>query len=341
MHQQAGPGLKRILFISATRIGDAVLSTGLLAELSRRYPDARFTVACGPAAAPLFGAHPQLERLIVLRKRPHAGHWRMLWRRTATTRWHSVVDLRRSLLAWLVLAGHRLLPPKGAPEEHRLTTLARALDCTGTPQPTVWLRTADHARAAELVAPDRPILALAPTANWPAKVWPAEQFAELAHRLTASEGPLAGAQVFVSGGPGEEAQAQPVLDAVPAERRINAVGLDLPTTAAVFARSRLFIGNDSGLMHLAGATDAPTLGLFGPSDDGLYAPQGPNSRVVRTPESFRELVDAEGFDHRTAGSQMRNLRVSAVEQAAIDLLNNTHGPSSDSESRLAPAHPTS
>jgi ADP-heptose:LPS heptosyltransferase len=315
--------LKRILFISATRIGDAVLSTGLLSELTRRHPDARFTIACGAAAAPLFQGHPQLERLLVLRKRPYAGHWRLLYRSTATTRWHTVVDLRRSALAWLLWTRHRRIPPKGKTNEHRLVTLARTLDFDEPPQPMVWLSGADHDRAAGLLDHDRPTLALAPTANWPAKVWPAAKFAELADRLTGDSGPLAGAQVVVTGGPGEEDQARPVLDAVPAHRRIDAVGVDLPTTAAVFARSRLFVGNDSGLMHLSGAAGAPTLGLFGPSDERLYAPQGAKCRVIRTPESFHDLVYAPGFDHRTAGSQMTNLDVGAVERAARGLLAET------------------
>lgn len=330
--------MKRILFISATRIGDAVLSTGLLAELTRRHPDARFTVACGPAAAPLFQGHPQLERLIVLRKRPYAGHWRRLYRSTATTRWHTVVDLRRSALAWLLWARHRRVPPKGKPNEHRLVTLARALDDDVPPRPTVWLSEADHARAAGLLDPNRPTLALAPTANWPAKVWPAAKFAELADRLTRHDGPLAEAQVLVTGGPGEEDQARPVLDAVPVDRRIDAVGLDLPTTAAVFARTRLFVGNDSGLMHLSGATGAPTLGLFGPSDERLYAPQGPHCRVIRTPESFHDLVYAPGFNHRTVGSQMTNLDVEAVERAARGLLQETNTGLTDPDHRDVAGH---
>ena len=64
----------RVLFITATRIGDAVLSTGLLGHLVERYPAARFTIAAGPAAAPLFAAVPRLERLIVVEKKPWSLH---------------------------------------------------------------------------------------------------------------------------------------------------------------------------------------------------------------------------------------------------------------------------
>ncbi|MHB8528837.1 MAG: glycosyltransferase family 9 protein, partial [Caulobacteraceae bacterium] len=54
-------------------------------------------------------------------------------------------------------------------------------------------------------------------------------------------------------------------------------------------RARLFIGNDSGLMHLAAASGTPTLGLFGPSDEALYAPWGPLARVARGPRTFEEI----------------------------------------------------
>ena len=62
-----------ILFVTATRIGDAVLSTGLLGYLIERYPAARLTIAAGPVAAPLFEAVPQLERLIVVSKAIELG----------------------------------------------------------------------------------------------------------------------------------------------------------------------------------------------------------------------------------------------------------------------------
>ena len=65
----------RILFVTATRIGDAVLSTGLLAHLIERYPGARVTVTASPVSAPLFQGVPGLERLIALSKRRHARHW--------------------------------------------------------------------------------------------------------------------------------------------------------------------------------------------------------------------------------------------------------------------------
>ena len=64
----------KILFITATRIGDAVLSSGLIAYLAAEYPAARFTVVCGAPAAPVFEAKPRHDRLIVIEKKPFHLH---------------------------------------------------------------------------------------------------------------------------------------------------------------------------------------------------------------------------------------------------------------------------
>jgi len=86
--------MTRILFITATRIGDAILFSGPLAHLARTHPGAHITVACGPLAAPLFRAAPFVTDVIVMAKRPGGRHWLDLWRRTAGRRWDLVVDMR-------------------------------------------------------------------------------------------------------------------------------------------------------------------------------------------------------------------------------------------------------
>src|ERR1044071_5793220 len=113
----------RILFVTATRIGDAVLSTGLLSHVIERFPGARLTIAAGPAAAPLFDTVPGLERLLVLRKRRGGLHWLGLYRAVASRRWDLVIDLRGSVLAWLLTAGERRVMAKGDPGEHRVRQL--------------------------------------------------------------------------------------------------------------------------------------------------------------------------------------------------------------------------
>lgn len=297
----------RILFVTATRIGDAVLSTALLDHLLRAHPGARVTVACGPAAAGVFARMPGLGRLIVLAKRPWSLHWLDLWRAVAFTRWDLVVDLRASALAWTLPARRRATGKGGRRPGHRLTHLAEVLNLSPPPLPVAWTAPEDEARAAALT-PGGPWLVLGPTANWDRKVWPAERFVAVTRALTAPGGALAGARIAVLGGPGEaeRAMAAPVLAALPGA--VDLVGtLSLPEVAAVLRRAALFLGNDSGLMHLAAAAGAPTVGLFGMSDPREYGPAGPRAVAVQ--------ADGEPF-HTT----MEALPVERVVTAAETLL---------------------
>jgi ADP-heptose:LPS heptosyltransferase len=271
----------RILFVTSNRLGDAILSTGLLDHLLRTYPDCRITVACGPVAAELFARMPNRERIIVLDKRRWSLHWPRLWAIAARRRWDSVVDLRGSGLAWMVRTSRRrVMRPRPG---HKLFQLAAVLGLDPPPLPVAWFAPEDAVRAAMLLPPGLPagppLVALGPTANWAPKVWPAERFVALFRALAA--GPLPGAVPLVIAGPGaaERAMAAPVLAAQP--EAIDLVGrLSLPEVAACLARAALFVGNDSGLMHLAAAAGAPTLGLFGPTPADEYAPAGRHSAVV-------------------------------------------------------------
>jgi heptosyltransferase III len=308
----------RILFVTATRIGDAVLSTGLLSHLLERHRGARLTIAAGPAAAPLFEAVPGLERLLVVEKRRLSLHWLPLFARTATRRWDIVVDLRGSVLAWLLRTGERHVMAKGDPGEHRVRQLARLFGLASPPAPAVWTA-ARHERAADmLVPPGPPVLAIGPAANWRGKEWRGERFAELARRLTSGDGPLPGARLAVMAAAHERTQALPLLAAVPSGRIIDLVGAtDLLTAAAVLRRSALFVGNDTGLMHLAAAAGAPTLGLFGPSPVEQYAPWGKCTAVAHTAASREALTGpGSGFDHRTTDTLMDSLSIDMAEAAA-------------------------
>jgi heptosyltransferase-3 len=311
----------RLLFITATRIGDAILSTGLLNALIESRPGLRVTVACGRAAAPLFEAAPGLERLIVIDKMVASLHWADVWARTAFTRWDVLVDLRGAPLTYLIPArtAYRLTRSKGGGhgDEHRVRRMARVLGRTDDPPaPHLWTRAEDDARARTLIPDGAPVLAVGPAANWIGKTWPAERFAALAERLTAPTGPLAGARVAVFGRDDERPGVLAFLESIPPERRLDLMGsLDLLTVFACLKRASMFVGNDSGLMHLAACAGVPTLGLFGPSKESLYAPWGPLCATVRADEGYDDIFP-ENFDHRTTGTLMGGLSVDRAEAAA-------------------------
>jgi len=270
----------RILFVTSTRLGDAVLSTGLLDHLLRAHPEARFTIACGPVACGVFAPMPQLERLIEVRKRRFSLHWLLLWAQVVGTRWDLVVDLRASALAWMVPARRRAIGKGGRRAGHRLGHIGAVLGLNPPPLPVAWTTPEQEAQAAALLDGGR-WLVLGPTANWAGKVWPADRFVAVAHALTAPGAVLDGARIAVIAGPGpvERAMAAPVLQALPGA--LDLIGnLDVPASAAVLRRAALYIGNDSGLMHLGAAAGAPVVGVFGTTDAREYAPAGPRAVAV-------------------------------------------------------------
>jgi heptosyltransferase-1 len=109
------------------------------------------------------------------------------------------------------------------------------------------------------------------------KRWPAERFASLAARLAGR-----GMPVVVTWGPGEKSLAESVAAAAAREMAVGQPGAakvtiaietrPLPVLVALLKRAAVFVGNDSGPLHVASACGTPTVGLYGPKDPGLYAP---------------------------------------------------------------------
>ncbi len=316
-----------ILFVTSNRIGDAVLSSGLLKRLSDEIPNARFTVAAGPVATPLFEEVPTLDRVITLAKTKNRGHWFDLWRQVRDTRWGLVVDLRGSGLSRFISTKRRAIWRKSSgPAVHKVIEAARILKIEDDPAPPyIFTSPETEARAAELTAGFGPILALAPAANWLGKTWPLERFSRVAMRLLDPEGPMKGGRLMVLGGPDDHKLAKGLRDVVMRNQFIDLTeDTDLLTAFACLKRVRLFIGNDSGTMHMAAAAGVPTLGLFGPSNEQLYGPWGTNTRVVRGPRSFEQIRAVDpGFGQ--ALCHMMDLTVETVAAAAEELLASTDG----------------
>jgi len=119
------------------------------------------------------------------------------------------------------------------------------------------------------------VLAVHPGSGSRSKCWQPERFAALAGRFIS-----AGWRVLVIEGVADRVVAPQTLALLPTEAAQPVVGLALPELAALLARAALFVGNDSGISHLSAMLGAPTLALFGPTDPAIWAPRGPQARVL-------------------------------------------------------------
>jgi ADP-heptose:LPS heptosyltransferase len=241
-----------------------------------------------------------------------------------TRRWDLVVDLRGSAIAFLLRADRREVLKRTRVKMHKVREAAGVMRLDPPPAPRIYLPDDARARALGWMPAGRDYLVVCPSASLPFKMWPATNFAEVVSALVSSGGAMAGAGVVIVGGPGDEEHAVPILNSLPDAGVLDLTGkLYLSDVAAVVERARLFIGNDSGVMHIAAAMGAPTLGLFGPSDEMLYGPYGEQCATVRGPRGLDATLKEFPNWRQHPSSLLDDLRVPVVIEAAEKLLERT------------------
>jgi heptosyltransferase-1 len=154
---------------------------------------------------------------------------------------------------------------------------------------------------------------LNPGSGWGAKCWPAERYAEVARVLQ-----RIGTMSIVNYGPGEEDLANSVAKL--SEGAARAVFATIPQLIALTRRAGLFIGGDTGPLHLAAALKVPVVALFGPTDPARNGPYGTRSVILRSDRSVTS------YSHVAAPDPgLQSVTVGEVVGAAAQLLGVTIG----------------
>lgn len=298
---------QRLLVVRLDTIGDVLLSEPAIAALKRRFPRARLDLVCGGAGRAVLAGNPHVDRFVLYNAPWHAA-WRgqavdwlaqgrallAVLRDLRAQRYDAVIELRGDVrdIAFAALAGapvrignstrggrHLLTHDVPAPvDAHRVEwclRLVAALGAASTPEtPALVVSDAARRRAAELLPGDRwAVLHLG--AGFASKILPAATFAEIADGLAAR-----GYQLAVIGGKEDERLVLALLERCRAPMLVLAGKLSLVESAAVIERADLFVGNDSGPMHLAGSVGTPVVAFFGPSEPWRYHPWGAPYRIV-------------------------------------------------------------
>lgn len=358
----------RVLVRSTNWIGDVVMIAPALRALRRGFPAARLDVLARAGVARAFEGHPLVDEVVVEERRSGsrrhdglAGALRLA-RELRERRYDLAVILPKSIAAALApalagiprrvgypTAGRRMLLthpvplPEGADALHHADYFlgpARYLGCPDDDRTLVFAVPEEDRLAAEAFLRERgvrrrrddgrPLIAIHPGASRPERAWAAERFGDLARRL--AEG---GARVLVLGGPRDlEAAARVLAAAGPGA--VDAARLDsLARMAALVGCCDLFIGNDSGPMHVAAAVGTPTVAVFGPGVPWKTAPYVPASRRREATRHFPCAPCRQEFfrecDPAPSGKPwcLEGVSVEEVFAAAADLLLSpqTPGPS--------------
>jgi ADP-heptose:LPS heptosyltransferase len=153
---------------------------------------------------------------------------------------------------------------------------------------------------------EEPLVALHPGAGSETKRWPLDRFIDLARYLTQAEKK----RLVIVEGPAEPGLAVQIEQELREDRLIVAKSLSLSMLAAIIAKAELFVGNDSGMAHLAAALGTSAIALFGPTLPKHWAPLGPDVRILW------DTRDCEGCNSGNATHTcLENITVEAALQA--------------------------
>ncbi len=303
-----GVAPKRILVVKLDHLGDVLLATPVFSNLRQAYPDAELHALTGAWSRVVLERHPDVNKVLeynspVFCRTGSPTSLRetfQLYRQLRHQRYDLLVALRSD---WRIICFSLLrVAPKrldratlqvanklgfarftGTHETARnLDVLHKAGIPTSIQTTTFSVAAADEKWASDFLKTlqidrERPLIAIHPGSPIPTKRWMLDRYAELTDWLIARKR----AQILFVGVEDEMPIITEIQRLMQAES-INVAGkTTLTQLASILHTCNMFIGNDSGPMHLAAAVGTPTIGLYGPGDPTRFGPVGTMCQTIR------------------------------------------------------------
>ena len=299
---------KRILVVKLDHLGDVLLATPVFSNLRQAYPDAELHALTGTWSRVVLERHPDVNKVLAYNSPAFCRTGRptslretfQLYRQLRHRKYDLLVTLRSDwrnvCFALLRVAPKRLdraalqvANKFGAPQftgTHETTRNLDVLHKAGIPTPiqttTFSVAAEDEKWASDFLETlridrERPLIAIHPGSPIPIKRWMPERYAELAEWLIARKR----AQILFVGVEDEIPIISDIQGLMQAETNNIAGKTTLTQLASILHKCDVFIGNDSGPMHLAAAVGTRTIGLYGPGDPTRFGPVGLMCQTIR------------------------------------------------------------
>lgn len=295
----------RILISRLSHIGDCILTLPVLNALRAQFPQAYIGWVVERPSDQLLNNHPAIDELFVLKRGwlRSPSNWAKLRRELKPHRFEIVIDpqslTKSAVPGWLSGARRRvgLARPRGRElscwlnnelirpqSRHVVDRSLEMLAPLGIESPRVEFNLPLHTDAARMAADfvrdahlGEGYAVLNPGAGWKSKLWPAERFGQVAKHL----GPRRGLpSVVVWAGDAERQLAEQIV-ARSGGHALCAPPTSLVELAALLRTARLFVGSDTGPLHLAAAVGTPCVGLYGPTRPEDCGPYGTGHASVQ------------------------------------------------------------
>lgn len=307
--RQGRDGIRRILIIKWSAMGDVVMATALMEDVRLAFPEAELHLNTLPPFLGLFRHDPRFADVFAIDVRARGRRWRnaLAWlKRVRAGRYDLIIDIQRTdhtraLLGLLRLTSRRpplLLgnaggfpyhrdPPRLPLDTHAFRLMRAVLQGAGiptvTPRPHLHVGEAAEAQACRTLAENHlatgrfAVLLPGSQAAGRLKRWGVERFAALA-RLLLAEGLE---RVAIVGGPDELDDCRRIAE-LSGAGVVNLAGrTGILEVVPIVGAARLVIGNDTGTGHLASCADTPLVVICGPTEAGRVIPVGPQVSALQ------------------------------------------------------------
>ena len=322
---------KKILIIGASCLGDMLLLTPAIRAIKEKYPGANLTILVGPRAREAVENNPWFSEIVIWDKKSPVFVKLNLIKELKKKHFDLVVDFRNTLLPFFIGAKEKITffrkelfgrKNKINEAERRLRMMPFSFPI---PEDKSLFFPVSEKNLVSIqgilknhgIEPEEKTVILNPGANWEAKRWKKESFAEVGDKLAKEYK----ARIIIIGGKKEENLAEDVKNLMK-EEAVNLAGKTrLGELAALLEKSSLLITNDTGPMHLASAVKCPVVAIYGPGNWLRYGPYENRCRIVRSnlPCSPCNVIKC-----KRNFLCMRLIKTSDVLQAAEELLRDCH-----------------
>ena len=269
-----------LLFISSNRIGDALINLQVLNKYIRNNrKNIEITLVSGSLPLPLYDDYNMIKKRVILTKRKYNLHWWDLYKELSKDKYDEIIDFRSSLISYFLRTKKRKIF-----KMKRLQNIYRQIhEHFETDINRDFKILTDRVRN---IFPKSNYACIAPFSNWPPKEWPTDKYIDICKYLI-SKGV---SKIYILGSAEESSKFEFFSNAL-ASNVINRCGKQhILNDYGLLSKARLFIGNDSSMMHMAALSKTPSVCLFGPTNDKIYFPEiFSHCHLVRSSESYEDL----------------------------------------------------
>ena len=232
---------------------------------------------------PIFKNFKSVEKIITISKKKYNMHWLEIIYNCFGKKWDIIIDFRSSLVSYFLGHNKKFIFKKKSDLNHvKQLSEFFGFDCS-----ELFIDTSkdEEETVSKNISDNFKHFVIFPGGNWKPKIWNVENYNALMKKILAQNKDIK--FIIVGSKDEEKIYNYEITKNIDRKNIINLFGASLTQTAAYMKKSKLFIGNDSGLSHMATATKLKSIVLFGPTNDQIYGPFGKDSQVVRTNESYQ------------------------------------------------------